>query len=190
MAMKRFRLLAFLLLCGAPKASGMRPLSMRCATRAQALRRGSAWAEHLPYATAATRLPLLDEDRETLASASGNLLDCIAVASNGVEIEACELAYEDATRAEADKRPRPAAAHAPAPEAKKPRALWDQITSLWRAADAPLPSPSPCEKIGTASGELLDCIAAAENGEQIEQCELVFEDEAKRSGMKEEKRAR
>jgi len=180
----------FLLLSCAPTASAMRPLSLRPATRALYLRRGSAWAQLMRYPGPIARLPLQEMDREVLADASGTLLDCISEASSGAEIEACELAYEELTGMNADERSRPAATPAPAPEAKKPRDLWNQITSLWRAADAPPPPTSPYEKIGVASGELLDCIAAAENGEQIEQCELVFEDEANSSSTTAEKKAR
>ena len=93
-----------------------------------------------------------------LASAGEKFLDCIASADSGEEIEECEVAYDstffvvDAPQSNVVYEPvpgAPAAAHALREENR--------------------------DKLQRANVQLLDCIASAESGDGIEECEITYD---------------
>ena len=112
----------------------------------------------LPYGRAGSVRMGPSVDGTALVGANGELLDCIAEAVNGDEIEQCELKYTAAFDDATANDTRQAAVHATEGRKTKPTSTVDG------------------EKLVGANGQLLDCIAAADNGEEIEACELVFEE--------------
>ena len=141
-------------------------MSLRCAvslaavacTQAIVLPYGRAGSVHqLPPSRTALLVMGETVDGKALVGANGELLDCIAQAVNGKEIEECEMnytaAFDDATAA--DSQPSPVA------HTGQER----KVTST---------STVDGEKLVGANGELLDCIAQAENGQEIEECELSY----------------
>ena len=108
-----------------------------------------------PSRTSRMSMSLAGHDSKKLVGANGELLDCIAAAANGAEIEECELAYSEAFDATGG--------------------MSDSTTTREVAAPSPLSSKIDGKALAGANGELLDCIAAAADGREIEECELSFE---------------
>ena len=99
-----------------------------------------------------TRLTASDLGRDTdLGDATTELLQCMADASNGEDIEACETAYDDVYDSEQAK--------ADTASGEKPAMDSDDRAKLWNA-----------------NGDFLDCVADASNGEDIESCEMAYDD--------------
>ena len=99
-----------------------------------------------------TRLTASDTGRETdLGDATTELLQCMADAANGDDIEACEMAYDDVYNSEQAK--------ADTASEEKPAMDSADRAKLWNA-----------------NGDFLDCVADASNGEEIESCEMAYDD--------------
>jgi len=100
------------------------------------------------------------EQSTSLGVANGELLDCIAAAEGGAEIEECELAY-DAAFDDGTQNGQPATSKAEQQPAST-------------APDASVPDEQRQQMV-SATGALLDCIAEAEGGAEIEECELAYD---------------
>ena len=99
-----------------------------------------------------TRLTASDTGRDTdLGDATTELLQCMADAANGDDIEACEMAYDDVYNSEQAK--------ADTASEEKPAMDSADRAKLWNA-----------------NGDFLDCVADASNGEEIESCEMAYDD--------------
>ena len=94
-------------------------------------------------------MPLDRTDNTGLAGATEDLLQCMADAATGEEIESCELAYEEKFDAAAAASDQPAAP--------------DGMSNEDR------------ERLWGANGQLLNCIEEATTGEDIESCELAYD---------------
>lgn len=105
------------------------------------------------YGRIATRLAspmtLVASTDTDLGDATTELLQCMADADNGDDIEACELAYDDVFNNEQGKS-----------------GDGESKTAMDSADRA---------KLWSANGEFLDCVADASNGEEIESCEMDYD---------------
>ena len=95
-------------------------------------------------------MPLDRTDNTGLAGATEDLLQCMADASTGEEIESCELAYEEKFDAAA-------------------------VASHHQAVAPDGMSSEDRERLWGANGKLLNCIEEATTGEDIESCELAYD---------------
>lgn len=118
-------------------------VSVSCAL---ALRASPCIVSHRPMASRLA-LPRLTASDTGLGEATTELLQCMADAANGDDIEACELAYDEVYNSEQAK----ASEEKPAMDSADRAKLWN------------------------ANGDFLDCVADASNGEEIESCEMAYD---------------